>query len=119
MDRLDPLSGVAGSRNGVPSGRWLWTTSAAASADVPCWSGNGPRARAGWRSSVRSAVSFGSNACSGSAHFKKAREPVQYRRLAWRLEESRDRARPPEIPFEGWERVAGSESRVPEADPPS
>ena len=45
-----------------------------------------------------------------TAHFKKARQPVLYRRLAWWLAESRDRAQPPEIPFEGWERVAGSHS---------
>ena len=43
-----------------------------------------------------------------TAHFKKARQPVLYRRLAWWLEESRPRAEPPEIPFEGWESVAGS-----------
>jgi hypothetical protein len=41
-----------------------------------------------------------------TAHFKKAREPVRYRRLAAWLAESRSRVRPPEIPFEGWERVA-------------
>jgi hypothetical protein len=41
-----------------------------------------------------------------TAHFKKARQPVLYRRLARWLEESRDRAVPPEIPFEGWETVA-------------
>ena len=35
---------------------------------------------------------------------------LQYRRLAWWLAESRDRAQPPEIPFEGWEGVAGSRS---------
>ena len=45
-----------------------------------------------------------------TAHFKKARQPVLYRRLAWWLAESRDRAQPPEIPFEGWEGVAGSRS---------
>jgi hypothetical protein len=47
-----------------------------------------------------------------TAHFKKAREPVRYRRLAAWLAESRPRARPPEIPFEGWERVveAGTEA---------
>lgn len=43
-----------------------------------------------------------------TAHFKKARQPVLYRRLAWWLAESRPRAEPPEIPFEGWERVAES-----------
>ena len=41
-----------------------------------------------------------------TAHFKKVRQPVLYRRLAWWLAESRDRAQPPEIPFEGWEGVA-------------
>jgi hypothetical protein len=41
-----------------------------------------------------------------TAHFKKARDPVRYRRLAWWLEECRNRAEPPEIPFEGWEVVA-------------
>jgi hypothetical protein len=41
-----------------------------------------------------------------TAHFKKARQPVLYRRLAWWLEETRDRETPPDIPFEGWERVA-------------
>ena len=53
-----------------------------------------------------------------TAHYKKAREPVLYRRLARWLEESRDRAQPPEIPFEGWERVAGIERGAPEPDPP-
>ena len=43
-----------------------------------------------------------------TAHFKKARQPVLYRHLAWWLAEFRDRAQPPEIPFEGWETVAGS-----------
>lgn len=41
-----------------------------------------------------------------TAHFKKARRPVLYRRLARWLEESRNRAEPPEIPFDGWENVA-------------
>ena len=41
-----------------------------------------------------------------AVHFKKARQPVLYRRLAWWLAESRDRAQPPEIQFEGWEGVA-------------
>jgi hypothetical protein len=41
-----------------------------------------------------------------TAHFKKVRQPVLYRRLAWWLAESRERAQPPEIPFEGWEGVA-------------
>jgi len=42
-----------------------------------------------------------------AAHFQKARKPVLYRRLAQWLAEDRDRARPPEIPFEGWDTVAG------------
>ena len=41
-----------------------------------------------------------------AAHFKKARKPVLYRSLAHWLAEHRDRAEPPEIPFEGWETVA-------------
>jgi hypothetical protein len=41
-----------------------------------------------------------------TAHFRKARQPLLYRRLAWWLEGSRDRSEPPEIPFDGWERVA-------------
>jgi hypothetical protein len=43
-----------------------------------------------------------------TAHFKKARQPVLYRRLAWWLAESRT----PEIPFEGWEIVAGARRGV-------
>ena len=42
-----------------------------------------------------------------TAHFKKARQPVLYRRLAAWLGESPGRVPPPEIPFEGWEEVAG------------
>ena len=42
-----------------------------------------------------------------TAHFRKARKPVLYRRLAQWLAEDRDRARPPEIPFEGWDTVVG------------
>ena len=42
-----------------------------------------------------------------AAHFQKARKPVLYRRLAQWLAEDRDRARPPEIPFEGWDTVVG------------
>ena len=45
-----------------------------------------------------------------TAHFKKVRQPVQFRRLAWWLADPRDRAQPPEIPFEGWETVAGPRS---------
>jgi hypothetical protein len=41
-----------------------------------------------------------------TAHYKKARQPVLYRQLAWWLAETRDRPELPEIPFEGWERVA-------------
>src|SRR5262249_9534540 len=41
-----------------------------------------------------------------TAHFKKVRQPVLYRRLAWWLAESGDRAEPLEIAFEGWEGVA-------------
>ena len=42
-----------------------------------------------------------------AAHFKRARQPVRYRSLAWWLAEHRDRALPPEIPFEGWDTVVG------------
>jgi hypothetical protein len=49
-----------------------------------------------------------------TAHFKKARQPVQYRRLAAWLAETPARNAPPEIPFEGWDRVASP--RIP---PPS
>jgi hypothetical protein len=41
-----------------------------------------------------------------TAHFKKARQPVVYRRLAWWLEATRDRPEPVEIPVDGWDRVA-------------
>jgi hypothetical protein len=41
-----------------------------------------------------------------TAHYKKARQPVVYRRLARWLEATRGRADPPEIPVEGWEGVA-------------
>jgi hypothetical protein len=41
-----------------------------------------------------------------AAHFKKARKPVLYRRLARWLAERPDRGEPPEIPAEGWETVA-------------
>jgi hypothetical protein len=43
-----------------------------------------------------------------AAHFKRARQPMLYRRLAWRVQESRERGAPLEIPFEGWETIAGS-----------
>jgi hypothetical protein len=41
-----------------------------------------------------------------TAHYKKARQPVRYRALARWLEATRERPAPPEIPFEGWERLA-------------
>ena len=43
-----------------------------------------------------------------TAHFKKAREPVLYRRLARWLEERPADGDPPEIPFEGWEQLAAA-----------
>lgn len=43
-----------------------------------------------------------------AAHFKRARQPVLYRRMAQRVAESQGRAEPLEIPFEGWELIAGS-----------
>ena len=52
-----------------------------------------------------------------TAHFKKARQPVLYRGLARWLEEHRDRAQPPEIPFEGWDTVAAAHGGV-SAPPP-
>ena len=42
-----------------------------------------------------------------TAHYKKARQPVLYRRLAAWLAAAPGRVPPPEIPFEGWETVAG------------
>jgi hypothetical protein len=41
-----------------------------------------------------------------AAHFKQARSPARYRSLARWLAGDRDRPRPPEIPFEGWEELA-------------
>jgi hypothetical protein len=41
-----------------------------------------------------------------AAHLKKARKPVLFRTLAHWLADHRERAVPPEIPFEGWEAVA-------------
>ena len=41
-----------------------------------------------------------------TSHFKKARQPVLYRRLARWLEEPREGTDPPEIPFEGWDKLA-------------
>jgi hypothetical protein len=45
-----------------------------------------------------------------AAHFQKARRPVLYRQLARWLEDGRARARPPEIPFEGWDTVVDRSS---------
>jgi len=42
-----------------------------------------------------------------AAHFIRARQPALYRRLAQRVAESQGRDEPLEIPFEGWETIAG------------
>jgi hypothetical protein len=43
-----------------------------------------------------------------AAHFKRARQPALYRRLAQKVLESRERIEPVEIPYEGWETIAES-----------
>ena len=42
-----------------------------------------------------------------AAPYRRARKPVLYRALARWLEEHRERPQPPEIPFDGWEEIAG------------
>jgi hypothetical protein len=43
-----------------------------------------------------------------AAKLKKARQPVLFQRLGRWLAEHRERAEPPEIPFEGWETLVTS-----------